>query len=62
MNYICVIITKLVSTAELLYAVVLIIVITVPIILLIISYFVVQIIYSTFLKRLKVPPEKREVK
>ena len=62
MYYICVIITKIVDTADLPYFVTLSIAVTVLIVQLIISYFVIRIIRSTFLKILIVPPKKKEVK
>ncbi len=62
MIYICEIITKFINIAELPYAVILIISVAVLVFSLLISYFVIKFIHSTFLKILIIPPKKREVK
>ena len=62
MYYICAIITKFVNTAELPYLVTLLFAVFVLIISLIIAYFVIRLIHSTFLRILIIPPKKKEVK
>ena len=60
--YICVIITKLINIAELPYAAVLTLSIIILIVSLIISYFVIKLIHSTFLEILITPPKRKKIK
>ena len=62
MYYICAIITKFVNTTELPYFATLSLAVFVLIISLIVSYFVIRLIHSTFLRILIIPPKKEEIK
>lgn len=60
--YTCLVIAKVVNSVELPYVAVLFIAIAALVASLIISYFTIKLIHSTFLKIVITPPEKKEVK